>query len=73
MGSDGMTLDSEGNLYLTGKGVTVFNSKGEKISHISIEEAWTSNVTFGGKNHSTLLITASQSVYTVEMRVSGIK
>ena len=27
MGSDGMTLDQRGNLYLTGKGVTVFNKK----------------------------------------------
>jgi gluconolactonase len=31
MGSDGMTLDSQGNLYLTGKGVTIFNQKGEKL------------------------------------------
>ena len=34
MGSDGMTIDNEGNLYLTGNGVTVFNSGGEKIEHI---------------------------------------
>ena len=73
MGSDGMTLDSQGNLYLTGKGVTIFNSKGEKISHIPIQEEWTSNVTFGGENNSTLFITASHSVYILQMNVSGIK
>ena len=73
MGSDGMTLDSKGNLYLTGKGVTVFNKKGEKISNIPIPEEWTSNVTFGGENNSTLFITASKSVYTLQMNVSGIK
>ena len=28
MGSDGMTIDENGNVYLTGKGVTVFNPKG---------------------------------------------
>nr|WP_310590430.1 SMP-30/gluconolactonase/LRE family protein [Dyadobacter sp. NIV53] len=29
-GSDGMILDAEGNLYITGDGVTVFDKKGEK-------------------------------------------
>jgi len=73
MGSDGMTLDSQGNLYLTGKGVTIFNNKGEKISYIPIDEDWTSNVTFGGQNNSILFITASHSVYILPMNVSGIK
>lgn len=73
MGSDGMTLDSQGNLYLTGKGVTIFNQKGEKITNIAIPEEWTSNVTFGGKNNSTLFITASKSIYTLEMNVTGTK
>lgn len=73
MGSDGMTLDNQGNLYLTGKGVTIFNKKGEKINHIEIPEEWTANVTFGGKNNSTLFITASKSVYTLEMNVSGVQ
>ena len=73
MGSDGMTLDNQGNLYLTGKGVTIFNNKGEKLTNIPIDENWTSNVTFGGKNNSTLFITASQSVYILQMNVSGVK
>ena len=62
LGSDGMTLDNFGNLYLTGKGVTVFNNNGEQIHHISVPENWTANVTFGGENFSTLFITASKSV-----------
>ncbi|PWN69135.1 SMP-30/gluconolactonase/LRE family protein [Chryseobacterium phosphatilyticum] len=73
MGSDGMTLDKHGNLYLTGDGVHIFNRKGKKIYHISIPEKWTSNVTFGGKNNDVLFITASQSVYTFPMRVRGIQ
>jgi len=73
MGSDGMTLDNQGNLYLTGKGVTIFNKKGEKINHIQIPEEWTANVTFGGKNNSTLFITASKSVYILKMNVSGVQ
>ena len=73
MGSDGMTLDKHGNLYLTGDGVHIFNRDGKKIYHISIPEKWTSNVTFGGENNDILFITASKSVYTFPMRVRGIK
>lgn len=71
MGSDGMTLDAKGNVYLTGKGITVFNSKGDRIDHIAIEEPWTANVCFGGKNGKTLFITASTAVYTLKMNVKG--
>jgi gluconolactonase len=72
-GSDGMTRDEAGNIYLTGKGVTVFNPKGEKIAHIDVPEPWTANVCFGGKKRKTLFITASKSVYTMEMNVRGMK
>jgi gluconolactonase len=72
LGSDGMTIDNEGNVYLTGKGVTVFNSAGEKIDHIDIAEGWTANVCFGGKDQDTLFITASKSLYSVKMRTKGV-
>lgn len=71
MGSDGMTLDQEGNLYITGDGVTVFNNKGEKIHHIKIPEDWTGNVTFGGEKNNILFITASKSVYTLPTKTRG--
>jgi gluconolactonase len=70
-GSDGMTVDNKGNVYLTGKGITVFNSKGEKIEHIDVEAPWTANLCFGGKDRKTLFITASKSVYTLKMKVKG--
>lgn len=73
MGSDGMTLDHKGNLYLTGKGVTVFNRRGKKIGNIAIDENWTSNVTFGGEDLQTLFITAMKSVYTLKMKVRGTR
>jgi gluconolactonase len=73
LGSDGMTIDASGNIYLTGNGVTIFNNKGEKIAQIDIKEPWTANVCFGGKNFKTLFITASKSVYTLEMNVKGMK
>jgi gluconolactonase len=71
MGSDGMTIDTQGNVYLTGRGVTVFNAQGEQIEHVAIDAPWTANVCFGGKHKRTLFITASKSVYTLEMKVSG--
>lgn len=71
MGSDGMTLDKKGNVYVTGKGVTVFDKNGTKIEHIDVKEPWTANVTFGGKDRKTLFITASKSVYTLKMKVKG--
>ena len=73
MGSDGMTLDHKGNVYLTGKGVTVFNATGEQIEHIPIDEDWTANVTFGGPEQNILFITAKGSVYTLQMNVHGVR
>lgn len=71
LGSDGMTLDAEGNLYLTGKGVIVFDKTGKKIETIEVPEAWTANVSFGGKDHQTLFITASKGFYSIKTRVKG--
>lgn len=71
MGSDGMTVDREGNVYLTGKGITVFDARGKQIEHIDVPEPWTGNVTFGGKDRKLLFVTASKSIYTLAMRVSG--
>jgi gluconolactonase len=72
MGSDGMTLDQKGNVYLTGDGVTVFNKKGIKIAHIPLNARWTANVCFGGSDKSTLFITAMDGLYTLEMNVKGL-
>lgn len=72
MGSDGMTLDQKGNVYLTGDGVTVFNKKGVKIAHIATGAKWTANVCFGGSDKSTLFITAMDGLYTLDMDVRGL-
>ena len=73
MGSDGMTIDDRGNIYLTGDGVTVFDKDGQQIAHFPIREDWTANVCFGGKERDVLFITASKSVYTLKMLVHGVK
>jgi gluconolactonase len=72
MGSDGMTLDQKGNVYLTGDGVTVFNKKGVKIAHIPVSARWTANVCFGGFDKSTLFITAMDGLFTLDMNVKGL-
>jgi len=72
MGSDGMTLDQKGNVYLTGDGVTVFNKKGIKIAHIPLSARWTANVCFGGSDKSTLFITAMDGLFTLDMNVKGL-
>lgn len=66
-----MTIDNEGNIYLTGKGVTVYNKEGKKIEHIDVPADWTANITFGGKEKNILFITASQNIYTLKMKVKG--
>lgn len=72
LGSDGMTIDKNGNIYLTGKGVTVFDKTGTQIGNISVPENWTANVCFGGKNRKTLYITASKGLYRIHTRKKGV-
>jgi gluconolactonase len=72
MGSDGMTIDDEGNVYLTGRGVTVFDSGGNRIDHIDVKESWTGNICFGGADRHTLFITASKGLYALRTRVKGV-
>ena len=71
-GSDGMTIDNEGNVYLTTNAVQVYNKKGEKIETIEVPEG-PANVCFGGRDRQTLFITARTSLYSVRMRVKGIE
>jgi len=72
-GADGITLDEEGNIYLCGNGVTIYNPSGKKIGHIKIPEPWTANLCFGGKDKKVLFITASTAIYTVKMNVKGVE
>lgn len=72
MGSDGMTIDARGNVYLTGKGVFVLDKSGKQIEHIEVQgEPWTANVCFGGADRRTLFITASKGLYSVRLTVAG--
>lgn len=70
-GSDGMTLDNKGNVYLTSGKIWVYNPKGELIEEIKCPEN-PSNVCLGGKKRDILFITARKSVYTLKMKVRGV-
>ena len=72
LGSDGMTIDNEGDVYLTGQGVTVFDKSGTQILKIPVPEGWTGNVCFGGRDRHTLFVTASKVLYALRMRVKGV-
>jgi gluconolactonase len=71
MGSDGMTIDEEGNVYFTlNRAVTIYDKSGKKIDRIDVPEG-TTNVCFGGKDMKTLFITAGTGFYSIAMRVKG--
>ncbi len=38
LGSDGMTIDERGDLYLTGHGVTIYDPAGKVITHVPVPE-----------------------------------
>ena len=75
-GIDGLAVDSEGNVYITGAEdyVQVYNPQGENIGKITvpITKGHTANVCFGGKDNKTLFITAGNSLFSLKMRVSGM-
>ena len=57
-----MTLDRDGNLYLTGRaGVSVYTPEGKHLGVIAVPRGWTANVCFGAANRQQLFITAGDS------------
>jgi len=71
MGSDGMSIDEKGNIYLTGNGVTIFDKSGKQIVNIPVPEKWTANVCFGDSDGKSLYITATTGLYRMKMQVTG--
>ena len=71
IGCDGMTIDADGNVYLTnGKFVHVYDPAGNELRKIEFPEA-PANVTFGGPNRSTLFVTARNGLYSMETSTTG--
>lgn len=72
-GSDGMTIDEAGNVYLTGgKGVSVYSEEGKLVQLIEVPESWSANVCLGGKDRKTLYVTSSDSVYSIRVKFAGV-
>jgi gluconolactonase len=72
VGSDGMTMDACGNLYLTprGRAVAVHAPDGSKFAELPMPRG-PANVVFAGKDRKTLFITAREGLYSLEMQVKG--
>jgi len=72
-GVDGMKVDSRGNVYVTGPGgIWVFNSSGKKLGRIDIPEV-AANMAWGDEDWKTLYITASTSLYRIELGIEGVR
>jgi len=70
-GGDGLTIDTQGNLYITSAlGIQVFNPQGHLLGIIEFPEQ-PANCDFGGKGNMTLYATARTSLYAVPMEVAG--
>jgi len=67
-----MKVDVNGNLYVTAGVVWIFDSAGRHIGDIVTPDA-PANCAFGGADNKTLFITACPSVYSVQLKVQGIK
>jgi gluconolactonase len=68
---DGMKLDEQGNVYVTGpEGVLVFSPDGEHLGTIKVPEP-VGNLNWGDDDWKSLYIPASTSVYRVRMNVAG--
>ncbi len=85
---DGMTIDSEGNLYVaaglnrlrgtsetldTVAGVHVFSPEGELLEHIPIPEDTITNAAFGGNDLRTLYVTAGKTLFRIQTDIAGTR
>lgn len=70
-GGDGLTVDTDGNLYITsGLGLQIYNPAGKLLGIMEFPEQ-PANVTFGGEDNSILYVTARTSLYTAKVKATG--
>ena len=68
---DGMKVDEKGNLFVTGpKGIWVWDANGSHLGTIAMPEQ-PANLAWGGADLHTLFITATTSVYRLDMKTKG--
>ena len=70
---DGMKVDVEGNLYVTGGGgIWVITPEAKHLGTLAFPEQ-PSNVAFGGSDYQTLFVTARTGLYSLRVHVPGIR
>ena len=69
---DGLKVDVEGNIYVTGdEGIWVLNPEGKRLGVIAVPEL-PANLAWGDPDWKTLYITARSSLYRVRLNVAGV-
>jgi gluconolactonase len=69
---DGLRLDTEGRIWAaTRSGVHIFSSEGNLLGALVLPEA-ASNLTFGGLQRNHLFVTATSTLYSLRLNVSGL-
>jgi gluconolactonase len=69
---DGMKVDLKGNIYSSGPGgIWIFSPEGKVLGRILMPEI-ASNVAWGGADRKTLYVTATTSIYRIQLKVPGI-
>lgn len=72
-GGDGLTVDTQGNLYFTTEsGVQIFGTNGKWLQTIEFPEH-PANVAFAGPERNMLVVTARTGVYSVKLSTSGLE
>tara|TARA_B100000408_G_scaffold31996_1_gene23831 strand:+ start:121 stop:1056 length:936 start_codon:yes stop_codon:yes gene_type:complete len=71
--SDGFRCDKDGNIWTSaGKAIKCFNPQNELIGQLILPEL-VSNLEFGGKEGNILYVTATSSLYAMELNQIGAK
>jgi gluconolactonase len=70
LGSDGMTIDSDGNIYTSAQGgLEISDKQGKLLDKIPVRAA---NCCFGGPDGHLLFITARTEIYGLQMRTHRV-
>jgi len=69
--TDGMKVDSKGNIYSSGTGgLWIISPEGKHLGTIRVPELF-ANLVFGGADHKTLYIGGRTSIYKIRVKIPG--
>jgi gluconolactonase len=69
-GPDGIRIDIKGNLFITGRGISVYSADGKLLGQITMPEN-PRNCAFGDADLRTLYITGQKSLFRVRLETPG--